>query len=809
MTLPSEATQLATRLAKIKLLQTITAAAITRRKTEIATFRRDSYAQVLTTAIKREQVRQQKQVQHQPLRQPVHLHHAGSSSKQQNVSTRLTNPDNGDEGWTVVKRKKPIRQAKPQAPQTLLKCKQELLAQGRCFKCLERGHRRFQCQRQIKCLKCGQTGHTAGRCPPHRERRVPSDQPMNGQRQNEGNGRVNEAHPTGLPYTEVNAEPTPTPPLILQRPIYPQLTLVKATPILTSQQQTQDPQPIQNQLIQAPMDAMANWETMPLTDPAYMQDGRAEDMRVFLPRRTELTPATEWIDRSAIILTGPNHNDDQLVRRIVHKLATFFSRHPRQFEVRPIPPAQGDLVAIFPDRDMMKRAVQVGALTLSPGVQVQIMEYSRHAGMTYDPTTHKARILIHDLPHCFWTWEHIAQMVSGFGALEKMAPVFVNGNYSELRVLVGCYHPTKIPPYVTVTQDPFTITCGIELEGWLHNEVIQVEAPYTGGERSDENNLGGGEGEATYWENEWRRTVRGARNHSFDSRQSSGPVTRFNRSNTTNGTEEILEGTVNIQNGEHRLPGIFKTAEGTVTLVQTSCYRYLMQATSINGLQSTELYVNTITTLPAQFSTKDLADLGLFEGVRAPTQQIQQQAVVQGLQITGLAEMGFGLLQTPSGPTTPSLTMAHPTGPAAQGLFEAMQQSSEGPTIWHGGPSPNQKEQLILTGTAQTDLIDGPPPGFPGPPKFVVSARRSPRLSEKNRGPYISPEERARLVSKPGTLEPPKGKPKRRFANCQPKLQYFESHGPLSHEQAELILLAAGIDPQGKVEDQLSTFLGA
>lgn len=65
----------------------------------------------------------------------------------------------------------------------------------------------------------------------------------------------------------------------------------------------------------------------------------------------------------------------------------------------------------------------------------------------------------------------------------------------------------------------------------------------------------------------------------------------------------------------------------------------------------------------------------------------------------------------------------------------------------------NQSESEGLIHTDSESETDGPPPGFLGPPKFCSPVlRRSPRLSQKNTGPYVTPEERARRVSKPRTV---------------------------------------------------------
>ncbi|KAF3339108.1 Zinc knuckle [Carex littledalei] len=500
--------------------------AIERRKAEIAAFRKDSYAAALTRALKAEEDRM-----------GLPPAEAIAINANQGLTQRGVQPDqptpNDTEGWTVVRRKRPHK-PKPQPSIPLSKCKQELLAQGRCFRCLQKGHRSFECSGLIKCLKCDKPGHTARNC-------AMRDAPPTGlQPTKEANrGPVQRGtQPIGDRHTSVI---TPQPPPN-ERPINRHQETRFILCNTKTHSNTDNVPPSNNQ---PTMDVLAHWETMQMTDPAYVQgliDNSGMDVKAFLP--TTDSPNDEFLERSAIVLTGPNHNDDQLINRLTTKLAYHFTRHPRHFKVRRLPPTMGDLIAIFPNRDMMRQAVQVGMFHLGPGIQVQLAAYKKNDGMTRDPTTHKARIKIHNLPLRFWHWDAVSQLVCGFGQLERIAPYFTNGNYDELRVLVGCYHPMKIPPYVTATADPHSVTVQLELEGWLHNEALRTDTPYTGGEDMDQNRIGQVEDEATYWENQWRNNLRGGGSNSFDSRQSSGPVTRFNRRERTTGTEHPLFGSL-------------------------------------------------------------------------------------------------------------------------------------------------------------------------------------------------------------------------------------------------------------------------
>ncbi|KAF3321452.1 hypothetical protein FCM35_KLT14705 [Carex littledalei] len=805
------ATQQAIRLAARKR----TELAIARRQAEIATFRKESYAAALTRALKAEEERERvPPTERAPINEvPTPPQREPATNQDQ---TLLEDTD----GWTVV-RKKRLHRAKPQLTTPLSKCKEELLAQGRCFRCLQKGHRRFECSGIVKCLKCARPGHTASRCD---MRSTPPRGPQPNVIQptpaaNRGQTRQG-IQLTGEGHNETTTQtPTVHPPK--ERPInwQQETRFILCTP---SKDRLNN---------QPTMDVLANWETMQMTDPAYVQgliDNRGMDARVFLP--TTDSPNDEFLERAAIVLTGPNHNSDQLINQLTTKLAHHFHRHPRHFKVRRLPPLMGDLIAIFPNRDMMKQAEQVGMFHLGPGIQVQLAACRKEDGMTHDPTTHKARIRIHDLPLRFWHRDAISQLVCGFGQLERIAPYFTNGKYNELRVLVGCYHPMKIPPYVTATADPRSVTVQLELEGWLHNDALRTDIPFTGGEGMDQNRLGPVQDEADYWENQWRNSLRGGRAHSFDSRQSSGPVTRFNRQDRPAGTEQqissSLERTNNLTTGDHM---------GSPTVIlkfgeQNKYSQYEVQLKYNQSQQEFWVYGSRINEgvrdmLLIKCAPNTNPTMYYATGVQADRlAAMHMEMMVQETQLPRATDMAgqarpqqtLHIEATPIATTDkPDNAKATPTEICVTG--EESGPNSEKPNeeddlppgffgIANRPNSEKPNEEISYSGpTNEETAADGPPPGFPGPPRFSPSPkRRSRRLEEKYSGVYVSPEERARMVTKPGYTAIPNRKPKKKPAMCQAQLEYFKQYGPLSQSQAELIIMAAGVELQGDLLEKIN-----
>lgn len=88
--------------------------------------------------------------------------------------------------------------------------------------------------------------------------------------------------------------------------------------------------------------------------------------------------------------------------------------------------------------------------------------------MVYDPLEHKARICITGVPPHACNIDDIDQLISGIGHVVKMAPVFKNGNYHSVRVLIATQNPLLIPKTLLMRQHPYAKLVYLKLEGWLH-----------------------------------------------------------------------------------------------------------------------------------------------------------------------------------------------------------------------------------------------------------------------------------------------------------------------------------------------------
>ena len=72
---------------------------------------------------------------------------------------------------------------------------------------------------------------------------------------------------------------------------------------------------------------------------------------------------------------------------------------------------------------------------------------------------------LHGVPLQNWNMDDLDNLLSGICHVVKMAPVFINDNFSTLRVLVACHNPVLIPATLLMTTNPYKTLVTVELEG--------------------------------------------------------------------------------------------------------------------------------------------------------------------------------------------------------------------------------------------------------------------------------------------------------------------------------------------------------
>ncbi|KAF3325498.1 hypothetical protein FCM35_KLT10569 [Carex littledalei] len=298
---------------------------------------------------------------HPPFQQPHDL------SRPFTTTHNCINEAHIDGGWTKVTKKRRTRAPeKERKPVTLLNKRiLTLKAEGRCFKCLERGHTQFQCRNGVKCHHCHGIGHISKICTAARKK------------------------PINLQGTE--------------------------------------PQHLNNITTEQPtakeMD-LETWETAPMLSPNLIGI-RAPELRVFFPPNDNLRSPNTLLHRSAVVLIGPRAAAvPDLHGRIATAVATTFGCHPEEFKLRAWSPnlnmvrdptthqARITLHGVptqywnFPDINHLISGFGY-AVSMSPVITNGNYETLRVLVACYDPSTIPLSISVHKNPFSKVAYIHI------------------------------------------------------------------------------------------------------------------------------------------------------------------------------------------------------------------------------------------------------------------------------------------------------------------------------------------------------------------------------------------------------------------
>lgn len=201
-----------------------------------------------------------------------------------------------------------------------------------------------------------------------------------------------------------------------------------------------------------------------------------------MPVREGFHLTNELLERAAVVHMGPNCNERTLPHRLATTLAAQLHCHPRDFKIGKLDRSTGHFLVAFPTVDMRNHAMHVGVFAIDHNAHVQLAEWKPSLGMTYDPISYKACLILRALPLNAWNIIDLDHFLAGIGHVLKHAPVFVNDNFDTLRVLISCHNPASIPPTLLYTGNPYSTTVFIEVKGWLHFPVGQIPPP--GGDES-------------------------------------------------------------------------------------------------------------------------------------------------------------------------------------------------------------------------------------------------------------------------------------------------------------------------------------
>ncbi|KAF3338341.1 hypothetical protein FCM35_KLT17178 [Carex littledalei] len=644
----------------------------------------------------------------------------------------ITATNQSNEGWTVVTRKRkkvPPATRKPYQHKSLhpelKKHQATLLAEGRCFRCLQSGHKHQQCLAARKCLKCHATTHIAKFCPafkahsPHSTPANPPPFPIK--------------RPTPHKHTTTNKPP--------QRH-----TNTNNNTNTTHTHNNNSRAPPSNSTATKPK--MANWQDTPMLDPGLVNHLRPQEQRTYIQPREGLHPTNAYLYKSAIVLAGPYFADRFLPQRLKSTMARHFRCSPRDFRIANIAQKFGDLLIEFPTQAMKNEAVRVGVFNIGANADVQLVPWTPGIGLNYDPTSHRARLRLHGLPLHNWNHDNIEDLLAGVGYLIAIAPFETSTDLQSIRVLIACHHPTHIPNTLLAGVEPYTTQVVVELEGWTQGAPNDPPNMPQGGHPENPANEDGNDN------NNDRNNASGSDAWQSDSDSSYSPPSGGSGDYFRRRTRNVA---------------ISPLTESPVLelLENHTCHLGLEQQSALVPYKQPNFTspIRAAQELSSPISARNSTESGLQQH-RSP------------FPANNPATQETSLHQQHRSPIPANNSAAQEIG---------LDGHSE-PQGFTGLPKPN-------TQTNHTT-----PPGFEGPPQYKKhqqpqAARRSPRLKEKHNGLYIPSLHKAQMVMGYADNEKRTSTPRKRSRkNATPLPTYLQSNQPITGEQAEVVLLLAGIE---------------
>ncbi|KAF3328934.1 Zinc finger protein GIS2 [Carex littledalei] len=728
-----------------------------------------------------------------------------------------------EEGWTLVVRKKPQTFHRDSHSTKISNMKRDyawLLQQRRCFKCFLKGHQKQQCRRPIKCLLCNTEGHISKHCTTHINAGKPPASKFNsfqppaakmdtprqtmplpaGMKQGSstflqqqhiwllkqgrclkcclrGHTKQHCTRPTKCfrcnkdghiskqcKLSTINAKPSNR----------------VTTPINSDEEHQQDAhQPNSgNHLHQSPhMEANQQWETMDLMEPDDFEDGRRESLRVFLPPGNPLRPINSFLERSALVLAGPHQINRYVAHRLAVKLANYFNMQPRDFPISRVHQNYGDFLVRFPNTSLRDQAVAVCVFTLGPNMHLQLVEWSPGMGGVYDPVTHKARLRLYGLPNHNWNIHSLDILVSGFGHLLRVESFHSTGNHQEIRILVGCFHPINIPRTLDLSEEPHSSIVHVVIEGWMHDGTAFFPRDVSNINDDEDPFAGPVTGRRRQRDPEQQQVQQRRANAPGSDNPTPGNLARNGDGQPQHRTqmEKSLEIIPFIPNGENVNMAQIESSDQKATGIFP--FEDLLLCLMFRSLA---LYQKTKRTARIDYLGQKVPAAHLFE----LTKEIAGPNIplIQGTRLQDHGtDVPLGLISNQQGLLTAQNTTR--PGPIIEEILEKQQ-----PHIASGDVIGRQSH-------SNADEIQGPPPGFEGPPAYLAQCRRSPRLLQKHNGNYVSILQRAQQLKDTdhcqGILMARQTKTR---TPSQIQATYLSESGPLTTYQAEAVLAAAGVD---------------
>lgn len=293
--------------------------------------------------------------------------------------------------------------------------------EGRCLRCLAKGHKRAQCRDPIRCFKCKSLGHHSGSC--RQFNRV-------------GNPIKRDQRDSARPTRFVTKHNS----------FVQVLTKENALPTKTNSKTEMD-----------------------IEEEEPFLNERPDEAQVFTAARGELRPENEHLDRTGVIIMLQGAPTPDLPREIARTFARVHGWQSRDYEV--MPSADSPFLVICPGILIRDQVVLRGVYRIRPGVVIRVLEWGVDLNMAYNPPPCEAWLRFIHLPYQAWNSPDIRKTTTVLGLITGIMPYGrAAGHFKHITLRIACEDPAEIPKHLMYHEGELSTRVRVKLLRWRFYE---------------------------------------------------------------------------------------------------------------------------------------------------------------------------------------------------------------------------------------------------------------------------------------------------------------------------------------------------
>lgn len=279
----------------------------------------------------------------------------------------------------------------------------------RCFKCLAKDHRKYQCRESFRCFQCGGYGHKAGSC-----------------------RTITKEKPSIKPNTNPARKRTPD---------------ISYSAILKHNKNQTDLHKTNNETMEP------FWEERP------------EEMEVYCATRDYLRPQNEFLESTGMIVMMRGAQIPDMEREIARYFARTFGWLWQDYEVSSA--AEAHFMVICPGENIRNALVRANPHTLRPGVQFTVHEWTPDWNMVIDPPLCEAWVRLIGLPVQAWNIIELKKFTTKMGKITAVLPFGREaGHFRHITLKIACEDPRRISRFAKYREGNRATRVRIRLLDW-------------------------------------------------------------------------------------------------------------------------------------------------------------------------------------------------------------------------------------------------------------------------------------------------------------------------------------------------------